>query len=128
MNRIWVIDIRETITKLKRTVEQTTFVHQSNILEKYHCVGWVLVFCYYIKYFFPVVIGSVTLHSHLIDVVLFIEHKQRSKDDARNGTQHRNKKFCQVFATHRNKHRYGSQYPERDGKMLGFVTGCYETR
>ena len=57
MDRIGIVDIRDIVTKLKRTVEQATFVHQGNILEEHHRGSGFLGLLSYMEHFLPVVVG-----------------------------------------------------------------------
>ena len=145
MERIRVVYIFSTITQLKRTLELPAFVHQGNILEKYHrgC-RFLGLFCY-IKHFLPVVVLGIAHHTHLINVVLIMEHKRQGEDDASHSTHHRNSKphvpaplrlspiglisligliglISPIKPTqHCGHHRNASQHPERDGKMLATI-------
>ena len=128
MQRIAGVDIYTVVTQFECTIEQSSLVHQGNVLEKYHRAGWPLVLFSQLNDSLPVVVGSQAHHAHLVDIVLVVIHQRRSKADTRNGTQYRHKPTDQITATQRNEHRDSTQHPERDRETLAAVNGRNETR
>ena len=70
MECIGIGDGKTDVTRFKRAIEQSSFIHECHILEKNHCGGRLRVLGYYVKDFLPIVCFSIAHHAHLVNIVL----------------------------------------------------------